>query len=98
MLANIDKGPRITHIRSLGKTGTSLVIEGRVEGKTTAITVDTGAAVSLIKAAAIHGSNILPLTRKVVLQTVTGETADVKGETNVKIQLGNISLNHTWLT
>ena len=94
MLACEEQSPRIVSIKSLGKTAESLTIQGEVNGRPITITVDTGAAVSLMRSNVVHGLKIRPLTRRIVLRTVTGDSADVKGETEVQIQLGRLKLRH----
>jgi len=74
-----------------------LTIDGKINGRQVTITVDTGAAVSLVKTAVAKGFCVRPLSGNVVLRTVTGETANVQGEADIELQLGRITLRHTTL-
>lgn len=94
MLTSKDEAPRILSIRSLGRSADSLVIEGSVNGTPTTFTVDTGAVVSLIRANTVDARNILPLSRRVSLRTVTGDSANVYGEMEVELRLGRMKLYH----
>ena len=74
-----------------------MTIDGKINGRQVTITVDTGAAVSLVKTAVAKGFCVRPLSGNVVLRTVTGETANVQGEADIELQLGRITLRHTTL-
>ena len=94
MLTKRDQGPRIIYIRQLRRSNDSLMIEGVVNGKKLTCTVDTGAAVSLIRGDLLPTSMIQLTSPNVKLKTVTGENASVLGEAEIVLHLGRLQLPH----
>ncbi|UYV71663.1 K02A2.6-like, partial [Cordylochernes scorpioides] len=71
----------------------TLMIEIIVNSKKIKATVDTGAMVSLIRKDALRTAP-RPLHRKMMLRTVTGDTAPIEGELDVDIRLGGTRFDH----
>lgn len=52
-------------------------MEGDINGKPSTNNVDTGAALSLIRCDTVDAINIPPLSKRVSLRTVTGESVTI---------------------
>ncbi|UYV84436.1 K02A2.6-like [Cordylochernes scorpioides] len=95
-LAGVDAVPKIVSIQRMRRAWDTLMIEIIVNSKKIKATVDTGAMVSLIRKDALRTAP-RPLHRKMMLRTVTGDTAPIEGELDVDIRLGGpVSIIEYW--
>ncbi|UYV82319.1 K02A2.6-like [Cordylochernes scorpioides] len=92
-LAGVDAVPKIVSIQRMRRAWDTLMIEIIVNSKKIKATVDTGAMVSLIRKDALRTAP-RPLHRKMMLRTVTGDTAPIEGELDVDIRLGGTRFDH----
>ncbi|UYV74279.1 K02A2.6-like [Cordylochernes scorpioides] len=92
-LAGVDTVPKIVSVQRMRRAWDTLMIEIIVNSKKIKATVDTGAMVSLIRKDALRTAP-RPLHRKMMLRTVTGDTAPIEGELDVDIRLGGTRFDH----
>lgn len=93
MLTKPTPAPRTFSIRRFSRDPETLVVDGKVNGKWTTITFDTGAAVSVARSNTIN-CGIRPLNGSVNLRSVTGEVSPVIGQADIELQLGSSCIHH----
>ena len=81
--------------RSTHNTGDSLVVDGRLAGRSCPLTVDSGSIISLVRPGLIK-QEVEPL-QDGWLRTVTGERAPIHGWSDVQLGVGTLELPHRML-
>lgn len=94
MLAETHLAPRIVSIKRLARAADSLTTEGKIGPKDVTVTIDTGAAVTLVRNGVLDPCCVNPPTSTMFLQTATGEKVPVLGEAVVNLALGRFQLRH----
>ena len=93
MLAGKNKAPKEVKIGSFTK-GCSPTIPGKINGTPAAITIDTGAEVSIIRRGLVRAKDLATSSETIKLKTVTGELAPIMGQTEVEIYIGQLKIRH----
>ncbi|KAI5756531.1 hypothetical protein M8J77_025698 [Diaphorina citri] len=88
--------PETIHVHSVRGMHDSLIIRGKVNQRDCNILLDTGASKSFLRRDILAETN-LKNPDKYTLKTATGEQSRVYGEIEVKIQLGNVEMRHTFV-
>ncbi|KAI5742809.1 hypothetical protein M8J77_011525 [Diaphorina citri] len=88
--------PENIHVHSVRGMHDSLIIRGKVNQRDCNILLDTGASKSILRRDILAETN-LKNPDKYTLKTATGEQSRVYGEIEVKIQLGNVKMRHTFV-
>jgi hypothetical protein len=95
VLAGSPTAPRIVSVSQLKKRNDSLLVDGRINGTTCTMTVDTGATLSIVRADVVESLKNLQITGSdLILKTATGEAARVLGEADVRLELGSVEVIH----
>lgn len=76
-------------IMRLGDQMQNLVTQGKINDLFVSLTVDTGAAASIIRNDLVPKVKVKPLLKSCQLQTATGEFAPVRGTTMINLQIGS---------
>ena len=93
VLAGKNKAPREVKIGSFTK-GSSPTIPGKINGNCVAITIDTGAEVSILRRGLLRAKDLRTIPETIRLKTVTGESTPVMGETEAEICIGQLKKKH----
>lgn len=88
-----NKAPKIVTIKQLQRGIDSLTLDARLNGRAAQVTVDTGAVLSLVRRNMVQG-RIEPSSEKILLKTVTGDTAPALGESVVDMEIGKLKFKH----
>ena len=93
LLAGNNKAPREVKIGSFTK-GSSPNIPGKNNGSYVAITMDTGAKVSILRRRPLKARDLRTIPETIRLKTVTGESTPIMGEAEVEICIGQLKIKH----
>ena len=93
MLAGVNKAPKEVKIGSFIR-GSSPTIPGKINGTPAAITIDTGAEVSIIRRGLVRAKDLATSSETIRLKTVTGESAPIMGQAEVEIYIGQLKIRH----
>ena len=79
VLAGVNKAPKEVKIESFIR-GSSPTIPGKINGTPAAITIDSGAEVSIIRRGLVRAEDLATSSERIRLKTVTGEPAPIMGQ------------------
>ena len=80
-------------IRSFTR-GSGSTIPGKIYENPAAITIDTGAEVSIVRKGLVRAEDVEPIPETIRLKTVTGESTPIMGEAEVEICVGQLKIRH----
>ena len=84
---------REVKIRSFTR-GSGSTIPGKIYENPAAITIDTGAEVSIVRKGLVRAEDVEPIPETIRLKTVTGESTPIMGEASVEICIGQLRIRH----
>ena len=70
--------------------GSSPTIPGKINGNCVAITIDTGAEVSILRRGLLRAKDLGTVRKTIRLNTVTGESTPIVGKAEVEICIGHL--------
>jgi predicted aspartyl protease len=94
-LNQASTAPRVVSVSPLKKRNDSLLVDGRINGTTCTMTVDTGATLSIVRPDVVECLKNLQIKGSdLILKTATGEAVRVLGEADVRLELGSVKVIH----
>jgi predicted aspartyl protease len=94
-LNQASTAPRVVSVSPLKKRNDSLLVDGRINGTTCTMTVDTGATLSIVRPDVVESLKNLQIKGSdLILKTATGEAVRVLGEADVRLELGSVKVIH----